>query len=303
MVVSQHAWAKGGAGSGGSTMFLKPGERVKVEDLIHGVIVQSGNDASIVLAEGLAGTEEAFAEQMTRKGREIGLLKSTFRNSSGLPDPEHMVTARDLATLARRTIEDFPDLYTYYAHREFTHNGIRQGNRNPLLYKSMGVDGLKTGHTQVSGYGLTASAQRGERRIVLVLNGLPSMQLRSDESERLIEYAFREFENYKLFKAGEEVARADVWYGEADQVPIVGASDLVVTLPRKARSQMKAMVSFDAPIPAPIRRGDRVATLTVTVPDSPSLSLPLVAGADVEERGLLGRLTFALRHLVGTVLD
>lgn len=303
LIVSENAWRSGGAASGGSTMFLHIGDRPRIEDLLHGVIVQSGNDASIVLAEGLAGTEEAFAEEMTRKAREIGMKNSTFRNSSGLPDPGHLTTARDLATLAKHTIEDFPEYYPFYAEREFTYGGIRQGNRNPLLYKGGGVDGLKTGHTQASGFGLTASAKRGDRRLILVLNGLPNMQVRADESERLFEYGFREFENYKLFKAGEEIARADVWYGKQRQVPLVGVSDILVTLPRKARTEMKVTVGFNAPIPAPIRKGERVASLRITAPAIAPMELPVVAGIDVDELSMLGRIAFTARHFVDTLLD
>lgn len=303
LTVSESAWKRGGAASGGSTMFLHVGDRVRIEDLLHGVIVQSGNDASIVLAEGLAGTEEAFAEEMTRKAREIGMANSTFHNASGLPDPGHLTTARDLATLAKHTIEDFPEYYPFYAEREFAYGGIRQGNRNPLLYKSAGVDGLKTGHTLASGYGLTASARRGERRLILVLNGLPNMQVRADEAGRLFEYGFREFENYRLFKAGEEVARADVWYGKTPQVPLVGVSDVVVTLPRKARGEMKVAVAFDGPVPAPIRKGDRIASLRITAPAVAPLEVPLVAGVDVDELGALGRMVFTVRHFVDTLLN
>ena len=179
--VSEKAWRKGG-----SKMFVEVGSEVSVEDLLRGVIVQSGNDACIVLAEALAGSEEAFAEQMTRKAREIGMEGSTFTNSTGWPDPNHRMTARDLAILAERMVQDFPDFYHYYSEREFTYNGIRQGNRNPLLYKNLGADGLKTGHTEEAGYGLTASAERDGRRLVLVINGLESIKARSEEAERLI---------------------------------------------------------------------------------------------------------------------
>lgn len=303
LTVSEYAWKRGGAASGGSTMFLHVGDQVRIEDLLHGVIVQSGNDASIVLAEGLAGSEEAFAEEMTRRAREMGMTNTTFRNSSGLPEPGHLTTARDLAVLAKHTIEDFPEYYPFYAEREFTYQGIKQGNRNPLLYRGGGVDGLKTGHTMASGYGLTASAQRGDRRLILVVNGLPSMQARADEAARLFEYGFREFENYRLFKAGEEIARADVWYGEPSRVPLVGATDVVVTLPRKARGEMAVSVAFDSPLPAPIRKGERVAALRVTAPAIAPMEVPLVAGVEVEELGALGRLAFTVRHFVGRMLN
>jgi D-alanyl-D-alanine carboxypeptidase (penicillin-binding protein 5/6) len=299
--VSENAWRTGGSASGGSTMFLKLGDQVTVEDLIRGIIVQSGNDASIVIAEGLAGSEQAFAEQMTKVAQQIGMKNSTFRNATGLPDPEEMTSARDLAILAKRTIEDFPEYYHYYAEREFVHGDIKQGNRNPLLYRNIGADGLKTGHTQAAGYCLTASAKQGDRRLILVVTGLGSMQARSEESERLLGYGFREFENYVLFKAGEEVTTGSVWLGNAETVPIVAGSDIVVTLPRKTRPEMKATVAYDGPIPAPITKGAPVATLVVTAPGIPTQQFPLVAGDTVERKGFLGRIFAGIGHRIGNL--
>lgn len=296
--VSERAWREGGAKSGGSTMFLAPGARVRVEDLIRGIVVQSGNDASIVVAEGLASSEEAFAQEMTAHARKIGLIHSTFRNATGLPDPEHMTTARDLALLAIETIQVFPEYYRYYSEKQFTYNGIRQGNRNPLLYSDTGVDGLKTGHTEASGYGLTASAKRGDRRLILVVNGLPSMKVRSHESERLLEWGFREFENYKLFAAGNTVAEADVWLGRERSVPLLIDKDLVITLPRKARGEMKVAATFESPLPAPIAKGDRLAKLVITAPGVDPVEVPLLAGADVKRLGVFGRLGAALKYLL-----
>ena len=296
--VSEHAWREGGAKSGSSTMFLMPGQRVRVEDLIRGIVIQSGNDASIVVAEGLASSEQVFAEQMTARAHKLGLNHSTFRNATGLPDPEHLTTAHDLALLAMETIRDFPEYYHYYSEKEFTYNGIKQGNRNPLLYLDMGVDGLKTGHTEASGYGLTASAKRGDRRLVLVLNGLPSIKMRSRESERLLEWGFREFENYKLFAAGDTVADANVWLGREKSVSLVTPKDLVVMLPRKARGGMKVTATFDSPIAAPITKGDKLAKLVITAPDVAPIEVPLVAGASVERLGIFGRLGAALKYLL-----
>ena len=296
--VSENAWRKGGAKSGGSTMFLDPGSRVKLEDLIHGIIVQSGNDACIVVAEALSGSEEAFAAEMTDRARELGLQDTTLRNATGWPHPEHLTTARDLAILARRTIEDFPDYYHFYAGKMFTYNGIRQTNRNPLLYRDVGADGLKTGHTQASGYGLTASAKRGDRRLILVVNGLSSVKERAREAERLVSWGFREFENYALLKAGDVVTDAEVWLGRDPVVPLVIEKDLTITLPRKARRKMKVTVRFDGPVPAPIREGTPLATLNVQAPGRDSVEVPLVAGADVEQLGIVGRLGVALRHIV-----
>jgi D-alanyl-D-alanine carboxypeptidase (penicillin-binding protein 5/6) len=301
--VSANAWEKGGAASGGSTMFLEPGEEVSLEDLLRGIIVQSGNDACIVVAEGLSGSEEAFAAEMTEKGKEIGLLDTTFRNATGLPHPEHMTTARDLATLARRTIEDSPEFYPYYAEKEFTHNGIRQGNRNPLLYKDMGADGLKTGHTTEAGYGLTASAKQGERRLILVLNGLPSMKSRFEESERMMAWGFREFDTYTLFEPGEQVAEAEVWLGKEKTVPLVVPEGLKATLSRDGRKDMKVTVAYDGPVRAPVAEGDSIATLTVSVPDISPIEVPLAAGASVEEMGFMGKFAVALQQFVSNAAE
>jgi D-alanyl-D-alanine carboxypeptidase (penicillin-binding protein 5/6) len=296
--VSKNAWEKGGAASGGSTMFLEPESKVKVEDLIHGIIVQSGNDACIVVAEALAGSEQTFAEQMTEKAKKLGLQNSTFRNATGWPDPEHLTTSRDMALLARRTIEDFPEYYPYYAEKEFTFNGISQQNRNPLLYKDMGADGLKTGHTSVSGYGLTASAQEEGRRLILVVNGLESMRARSEESERLMSWGFREFKPYALFKGGEQVSEAEVWLGQAATVPLVVPDDLAVTLSHQGRKDMQVKVSYNGPVPAPINRGDQVATLSVNAPGIETVEVPLVAGDSVDELGMVGKMAAALQNMI-----
>jgi D-alanyl-D-alanine carboxypeptidase (penicillin-binding protein 5/6) len=279
-------------------MFLEPGKRVRVEDLIRGIVVQSGNDACIVVAENLASSEPAFAEEMTRRGKEIGLRNTVFKNSNGWPDPEELTTARDLARLAQLTIEKFPDYYHYYAEKEFTYNGIRQINRNPLLYKDVNADGLKTGHTEAAGYGLTASASRDGRRLILVLNGLGSKKDRSRESERLLAWGFREFNNYKLFSAGEEATKADVWLGEAAKVPLLIEKQVLITMPRSARPQMKVTVNFDNPVPAPIAKGARIAGLTVTAPGLTPMEVALVAGADVQRLGLVGRLIAAFKAII-----
>lgn len=297
-LVSAKAWRKGG-----SKMFVEVDKRVRVEDLLRGVIVSSGNDAAIVLAEGLAGTEELFAEEMTRRAREIGLEHSVFKNATGWPDPEHLMTARDLAILAQHTIENFPGLYPYYAETTFTYNGIRQENRNPLLNKRTGADGLKTGHTQDSGYGLTASVERDGRRLILVVNGLAGVRERATESARLIEWGLREFDTYALFKAGEVVEEAEVWLGEAARVPLVVASDVVVTLPRKARVEMTVAALYEGPIPAPIEAGTQVAKLVVSAPGVQPVEFPLVAGAGVERLGLFGRLGATINYLLWGVLD
>ncbi|MFP6730486.1 MAG: D-alanyl-D-alanine carboxypeptidase family protein, partial [Alphaproteobacteria bacterium] len=220
--VSEKAWRKGG-----SKMFVKLGSRVTIEDLLRGIVIQSGNDATIVVAEGLAGDEQTFAAEMTEQAHEMGMVSSNFTNASGWPDEAHRVTARDLALLAKRTIENFPQYYGYYSELEFTYNEIRQGNRNPLLYKKIGADGLKTGHTTRAGYGLTGSAIRDGRRLILALNGMTSAKARSREAERMIEYGFREFTNYALFEAGATVGEADVWLGDAATLPLVIEEALV----------------------------------------------------------------------------
>ena len=297
--VSENAWRRGGAKSDSSTMYLELASRPTVEQLIKGVIIQSGNDACIVLAEGISGSEEAFADMMNKVAKQMGMRDTNFRNTTGYPDPDHWSTARDLAILAKRSIEDHPDYYKLYAEKEYTYNNIRQGNRNPLLYKSLGVDGLKTGHTEAAGYGLAASASReGGRRIIMVLNGLPSIKARAAESERILDWAYREFENVTLFKQGDTIDNVDVWLGNAKQVQLVAAEPLTVTLPRKSRREMKVTEFYEAPLQAPVRKGDKVAKLVITAPGVDPVELPLVAGADVDRLGAFGRLGAAVSYLV-----
>ncbi len=291
--VSIKAWRKGG-----SKMFVKEGDKVSIEDLIRGVVVQSGNDACIVIAEGLSGDEETFAQEMTERGRELGLENSVFKNATGWPDLGHTMTARDLVVLAKRTVQDFPEFFHYYSEKNFTYNGIPQGNRNPLLYKNVGADGLKTGHTKLGGFGLVASAERRGRRLILVLNGLPSIKARSKESERLLEWGFREFNNYRLYSAGDIVTQAAVWLGDADQVPLVIENDLVITMPKKSRRKMKVTTRFEEPISAPIRAGQESALLEVSAPGFETLEIPLVAGEGVGQLGALGRVVPALNYLI-----
>ena len=291
--VSEKAWRKGG-----SKMFVEVDTRVSVEDLLRGIIVQSGNDASIVVAEGLAGSEESFAREMTRRARELGLLDSQFVNSTGWPDPEHHMTARDLAKLAKLTVDNFPEFYKLYAETEFSYNGISQGNRNPLLYKNIAADGLKTGHTNASGYGLTASASRNGRRLILVINGLQGTKQRSREAERLIEWGFREFNNYTLFSAGETVEEGQIWLGQSQTVPLIIESDLVVTLPVRSRNDLRVSAVFEEPIPAPIQKGAEIAKLVVAAPGIPTRELPLVAGADVDRLGTFARMFTAIKYLL-----
>src|SRR6516164_1688329 len=268
--VSERAWRLQG-----SKMFVPIGGRIKIEDLLKGMIIQSGNDACLVLAEGLAGSEAAFLELMNQKAKELGLKDSHFANVDGLPNPDHWMTARDLATLSIRTIKDFPEYYHYYGQIDYEYNNIKQGNRNPLLYKGMGADGLKTGHTEEAGYSLTASVKREDRRIIVVLGGLPTMKARAQESERLIDWAFREFNDYKLFSAGEKVDEAPVWLGTDARAPLTVAKDLVVTMPRKARPGMKVNVQYDSPLPAPITKWEAVGKIVVTAPGMTPIDAPL----------------------------
>ncbi|MGO1117583.1 D-alanyl-D-alanine carboxypeptidase family protein [Rhodovibrionaceae bacterium A322] len=291
--VSEKAWRKGG-----SKMFVEVGKRAKVEDLIRGIVIQSGNDASIVVAEGLGGSEAAFAEEMTRTARELGMTGSSFANATGWPDPGQRMTARDLAILAERIIEDFPEYYAYFSELEFTYAGIKQSNRNPLIYKNMGADGLKTGHTEEAGYGLTASAKRGDRRLVLVINGLKSVRARSEEGERLLEWGFREFGSYELAKAGQSVDDVAVWLGDLTTVPVTVAEDMKVTLSRNERKSMKVKVVYESPVPAPIKEGQEVARLVVSAEGMEDVSVPLLAMQSVEKLGPFGRITAAAKFLI-----
>jgi serine-type D-Ala-D-Ala carboxypeptidase (penicillin-binding protein 5/6) len=291
--VSEHAWR-----TQGSKMFVPIGSRIKIGDLLRGMIVQSGNDACVVLAEGLAGSEAAFVELMNRKAKEIGLTDSHFANVDGMPDPEHYMTAHDLATLALHTIKDFPEHYHYYSEKEYVFNNINQGNRNPLIYKDIGADGLKTGHTEEAGYSLLASVHRDKRRIVLVLGGLPTMKARAQESERLIEWAFREFNDYQLFAAGDKIDEAETWLGASTKVPLTVAQDLVVTMPRKSRKEMKVTLAFDKPVPAPVKKGDKLGKLIVTAPDIDPVEAPLVAANAVDRLGPLGRMAMVAGHMI-----
>ncbi len=293
ITISEKAWR-----TGGSKMFVEVGKQVAITDILRGIIVQSGNDASVAVAEALGGSEAAFAELMTKKAREMGMEDTEFRDATGLPNPEHVTTARDLATLAKNMIKDFPELYSIFSEKTFTFNEIRQGNRNPLLYKELGVDGLKTGFTDEAGYGLTASVKRGDRRLIMVVNGLESVRDRGDQAEKLITWGLREFDNYPLFKAGEVVEDAEIWLGEVDNVPLVLSQDLTVTLPRKARKQMKVSVSYDGPISAPVAKGAQVASLVITGPELTPITLPLYAETDVAGLNFFGRIGGALSYLV-----
>lgn len=292
--VSQKAWA-----IQGSKMFVDIDSDVKVEDLIRGMVIQSGNDACIVIAEGLAGSEEAFAERMNAKAKEIGLTGSNFTNSTGWPDPNHYMTAKDLATLADRLIRDFPEYYHFYSEQDFTWHGIKQGNRNPLLYRAgSGVDGLKTGHTEEAGFGLTASAIRDGRRIIMIVHGLTGMQERADEAGQLLDWAFRETGNFTVASKGAVLAEAPVQYGETRTVPLSVAQDLLLTLPRGDRQKVTAKAVVPTPIMAPVASGQELGKLVITVPNMPDFTLPIVAAQDVPEMGIGGKIAANLNRLI-----
>ena len=292
--VSEKAWAMQG-----SKMFVDIDSDVKVEDLLRGILIQSGNDACIVVAEGLAGSEEAFAERMNKKAKEIGLTGSNFTNSTGWPDPNHYMTAKDIELLSEHIIRDFPEYYPYFSEKEFTWHGIKQGNRNPLLYRTgSGVDGLKTGHTEEAGFGVSASAVRDGRRIMMVVHGLTGMQERADEAGQLLDWAFRETGNYTVATKGSVLAEAPVEYGDSQTVPLTVSQDLLLTLPKGDREKIAAKAVVNTPIVAPIASGQEVGKLIVTVPNMPEFTYPLVAAKDVPEVGIGGRIMVNFNRMV-----
>ncbi len=286
------------ARKGGSKMFLRDGERVKVEDLIRGIVIQSGNDACIAIAEGLAGSEAAFAEMMNAKAKEIGLENSNFTNATGWPDPDHYMTASDLAKLAQRLLEDFPDYYHFYSERQFTFNQITQKNRNPALGVIEGADGMKTGYTQASGYGLTASAERDGRRLIMVINGLESGNARASEAERLINWGFGFFQTHEILRAGETVETAELWLGQKRTVPLVLKDNLKVTLPRTGKANLKVTVRYEGPVRAPVYKGEKLGTLVLTAPGINTIERQLFAAETVERLGPTGRVIETLGALV-----
>ncbi len=291
--VSERAWR-----TQGSKMFVELHNQIKVEDLLQGIIVQSGNDACVVIAEGMSGSVEAFADQENAMARQLGLTHSHFMNADGWPDPQHYSTARDLAILAHHLIAEFPEYYHYFSQIDFTYHGIKQGNRNPLLYKSVGVDGLKTGHAEGPGYGLVASGQQNGRRIIMVIQGNDSKRTRSDEAERLWDWAFRNFDNYKIVRANAPLVDAPVWLGAQPTVPLASRTDVVVTLPRGARNQVKATAVFDGPLPAPVASGREVGKLRIEAPGMAPIEVPLITVGTAQPLGTVDRILAAARHLI-----
>lgn len=279
--ISEDAWRRGGAPSRSSTMFAKLNSEVSVSDLLRGVIVQSGNDAAITLAVGLAGSEEVFAGQMDQRAKELGLARSTFRNATGQPDPEQKMTARDTARLAAHLIETYPEQYRIFAEPEFTWSKITQRNRNPLLADYQGADGLKTGYTEDSGFGLVGSAVRDGRRLIIVLNGLESAKDRAEQARKLLDWGFSAFEQRRLFAQGDAVAEARVFGGASLHVPLVADRAIDLLTPKGDDARIAARVDYAGPISAPIAKGTRIGTLKVWRGETLTIETPLVAGADV----------------------
>lgn len=280
-IVSTNAWRRGGAPSHTSSMFIPIHSKVSVDDLLHGAIIQSANDACIALAEGISGNESTFAELMTKRARELGLAKSTFGNSTGLPDPRQLMTSRELAKLARHLIETYPDYYKYYGEREFTWNKIRQFNRNPLLNLNIGADGLKTGFTKEAGYGLVGSAVQNGLRLIVVVNGLRSEKERADEAKKLLDWGFHSFQSGLLFAAGQEIAQAKLYGGVKGHVPLMARKEVRLMVPRGSRDKIIARVVYSGPVRAPVEQGQKIGTLKVWRGESVVLEVPLQAAESV----------------------
>lgn len=298
MNVSDDAWRRGGFPSGTSTMGLRPKERPTVRELLQGMIVMSGNDACIVLAQGISGSEEAFARQMTERAQELGLSTVNFVNTTGLEGEGHVVSAADLARLAKMIIDDYPEYYDWYSQDSYTWGEYTQANRNPLLGTMDGADGLKTGHLSVSGYGLTASAIRNGQRRTIVINGLPSKQARAQEAERLMRMAFSAFETRSVVADGKRLAELDVWLGESRTVGVQLADPISVTAHRRAFAKGKSEIVHDRLIQAPVKAGDQIATLVVTIEGKDPIELPLVASEDVGRLGFIGRSVEGLSRML-----
>ncbi len=287
--VSDRAWRMEG-----SRMFIEPNKPVTVEELIRGVIVQSGNDACVALAEAIAGSEDAFAALMNREAQRLGMSNTHFTNASGLPDPQLYTTAADLARLATAIIRDFPEYYSLYSLKEFTYNNIRQPNRNRLLYMDPTVDGMKTGHTSSAGYCLVSTAQRGPRRLISVVLGAASDTVRAQESLKLLNFGFQFFETVKLYAGGEALSQLRVWKGKLNELPVGFSADFVMSLPKESADKIQVTLETRQPLVAPIQRGQPVGTLSVTVDGKPFGQYPVVALQDVEVAGFFGRLWDAI---------
>lgn len=295
VTVSEHAWRTGGAASGGSTMFLPLNSQVKVDDLLHGIIIQSGNDASIAIAEYIAGSEDAFADMMNETAARLGMQNSHFMNATGLPHPEHYSSAHDMAILARAIINEDQQHYAIYSQKEFHWNNIRQGNRNLLLWRDSTVDGLKTGHTEEAGYCLVASAVRDGARMITSVFGTDSEKTRAAETQKLLTYGFRFFETQTFYKQGQELAQAQVWKGATRQVKAGLAADLSLTLPKGQAKQLQAGMTLEPQLEAPIKQGDVIGKVEVKLGDKVVHTADLIALEAVEEGGFFRRLWDSIR--------
>ena len=293
ILVSERAWRMRG-----SRMFLEVGKKVSIEDLLRGVIVHSGNDACVVLAEGIAGSESGFADLMNQKAQEFGMTSSKFINATGWPNAEHLTTAKDLAILIHKIIHDFPEYYPIFSELKFKHNKISQPNRNPLLKTYPGADGLKTGYTEAAGYGLAASAIRSDRRLILVANGISSSRKRAKETARILDYGFSHFKNYELFQPGEIIEEIDVWLGEKPSVSLMVEDNITLTLSREVRKGLKVSVHAPGPIQAPVTKGEVIAYLNVEVPNRQLMKIPLLAAYSVDSLSGFGRIGAAFRQLL-----
>lgn len=283
----------------GSKMFVDVGKTAKVEDLLRGVIVQSGNDASIALAEGLTGSEEAFSGLLNEKARELGMANSHFMDASGWPHEDHYSTARDLAIMTRALIRDYPEYYPMFAEKEFTYNNIKQHNRNPLLYKNVGADGVKTGHTEAAGYGLIGSGVYGGRRVIIVANGLPDEKTRAEETAALLDWGMKNFENIDILKSGSAVESAAVFLGTSPSVPLIVKDDLTVTLPKASAKNYKVTASFQEPVQAPVKEGQELGSLSIEIPHGESIKVPLYAGKSVDRLGFIAGAAAKAKLLLG----
>lgn len=298
VTISENAWRKGGAPSGGSTMYAALNSRVRVQDLLRSVVIQSGNDASIALAEALAGTELQFSILMNKRAKEIGLKQANFTNASGLPDPDMKVTVRDLALLAQHIIRSYPDFYPLYAERDFLWNKIRQQNRNPLLAMGIGADGMKTGYTKDAGYGLVGSAAQSGLRLILVVNGMKTAKERAEEARRLLEWGFRGFEARTLFAEGEAVGEAKLYGGEKGSVALVGSGPIKLLVPRSNSEKLLARIVYSGPVMAPVEKGQPIGKLKVWRGDQVTLEAPLRAGESVGRGSITQRAMDAASELV-----
>ena len=295
--VSETAWRQGQK-TNESKMWVELNSDISIDNLLKGIIVQSGGDACIVVAESIAGSESAFAEMENARAKELGLANSHFVNSSGLPDPGQLMSAEDLAKLSAHVIKTYPDYYPYFAIKDFTWSKIRQPNRNTLVDENVGVDGLKTGHTDAAGYGITASSVRDGRRLILVINGMTSEKSRIAEARRLLDIGYREFKSYQLLAAGDSLGDAEIWHGAKKKVGLTVKDPVRVLIPANSRKDMKVTLHYDGPLRAPLAAGQQVGTLTVTVPGKPDKIVPVVSSETVASSGFLDNMMMGLQALV-----